>query len=316
MKNTLAILVALSLTGASALAEETTPATEANTSTVKVSEVQKPEEAKKDIDDEITNARLRATTGSKKKWSFAGGFGYSGASIKNPTSTERPQLNDGQASADPVSASADLSIKYRMTENDALNFGFGMSYTPEYTKNKITGEKAKANLGASNPYVSYTRAFKAADVQHVLSASLSKYTLPEDVDDKKLAYSTSVSHTMMAPIGNSKAELGLYTFIGGELYSEANPSSTDGRTAYQFGLNPIFEYAFSDTVSFRTVSRWLTWTVLDNDYERGYLAGITQSMGVGFAVSRDIYLYPNMQWKWSQVNADQTTVGFSANINL
>jgi hypothetical protein len=33
-------------------------------------------------------------------------------------------------------------------------------------------------------------------------------------------------------------------------------------------------------------------------------------------VSRDFYVYPNVQWKWSQITADQTTIGLSTNINL
>ncbi|MBC7421403.1 MAG: hypothetical protein H7328_11805 [Bdellovibrio sp.] len=304
------VAVAALLLGSAAYAETTT--TTETTSTVKMTEVGNNAENRKNIDEEITNAKLRAETGSKKLWSFGSSFSYAGGSIKDPTSTERPQLNDGQVSIDPTKLTGQLSVKYRLTDHDNLNVGFGVEYTPEHTANKVTGEKVSAKSNASTPYLSYGRVFKAGDVQNVLDATISKYTADADVNESHLNYNASVSHTMMVSLGTSKAEVGLYSFFSQEIYSE----QAGDNTVYQFGLNPVFEYAISDAVSFRTVSRWLTWSVSNADKERGTLAGQTQSMGVGFAATRDIYLYPNMQWKWSRLTADQTTVGFAANINL
>jgi hypothetical protein len=310
-------LIAFSMTlalSASAIAQEETTST-TTTTTIKKSDVITSDKAGKDIDDEITNARLRATTGSKKKLSIASSFSYAGAAITTPLSTERPQLNDGLAAADPARLNAEISLKYRLTENDHLNLGFGIDYTPEYVSNKTTGAKQTARTNASSPSLSYSRVFKAGIAQNVLSAGVTKYTAKEDMDNN-LNYQVALSHTIMAPIGSSKAEIGLYSFFGQEFYSKLDDGQSAETTSHQIGIMPVFEYAISEKASFRTVSRWLTWTVMNNDKERGTLAGQTQSMGIGYAVTRDVYLYPNMQWKWSRLTADQTTVGFSANINL
>ncbi len=316
----IALSMTLALSTSAVAQSETTEKAATPESVIQKSDLVPSDTGPKDIDDEITNARLRATTGAKKKLSIASSFSYSGAAITNPLSTERPQLNDGLASADPAKANADISLKYRLTDNDHLNLGFGVDYTPEYTADKATGRKQTSRTNASSPSLVYSRVFKAGGIQNVLSAGVSKYTAKEDLDTN-LNYQASVSHTMMAPIGSSKAEIGIYTYFAQEFYSkldegQAERGNEKNTTSHQVGIMPIFEYAFSDKVSFRTVSRWLTWTVMNSDKDRGFIAGQTQSMGIGYAVTRDVYLYPNMQWKWSSLNANQTTVGFSANINL
>jgi hypothetical protein len=87
-----------------------------------------------DIDDEITNARLRAVTGSKSPFSFWSQFIYYGAAISNPFSTQRPQLNS-QNNADPTTLVGQISGKYRFTEHDSVIAGIGVQYTPAYTDN-------------------------------------------------------------------------------------------------------------------------------------------------------------------------------------
>lgn len=289
---------------------ETTITTE-TTSTVKIPEGNNASD-RKNIDEEITNAKLRAATGSKKLVSLASSFSYSGGALTNPTSTERPQLNEGQVSADPTKLNGQISVKYRMTDHDNLNVGLGIDYTPEYTKDRTTGAKEEAKWNASTPYVSYGRVFKAGEVQNVLSATLSKYTASPDVNEAKLNYNVYLDHTMMVGIGTSKAEIGLVSFIQQEFYSE---EVADGSFERQIGFYPVAEYAVSDKLSLRTVSRWIAFNVSKGS-DTGKLAAQTQSVGVGYAATRDVYLYPNMQWKWSTLAADQTTVGLSANINL
>ena len=309
--NSKSLVAAIALVLGSAAFAETTTVTTTTETTSKVNVGNNAPE-RKNIDEEITNAKLRATTGSKKLWSFGSSFSYAGGAITNPGSTERPQLNDGLVALDPTKLSGQLSIKYRMTDHDNLNIGFGVDYTPEYTNNKTTGTKTSAKANASTPYVSYGRVFKAGEVQNVFDAGISKYTADEDVNDSKLNYAVSLSHTVMTSLGTSKAEVGFNTFFNQDIFSE----QTGNNVIYSFGLFPIFEYAITDAVSFRTVSRWLLWNVANNARDEAKLAGQTQSMGVGFAVTRDIYLYPNMQWRWSALTADKTTVGLSANINL
>ena len=159
--------------------------------------------------------------------------------------------------------------------------------------------------------MSYGRVFKAGGIQNVLDASVSKYTAQEDLNEK-LNGELNLSHTMMGSVLNPKLEIGLSTYFSQEIYSQS-PSTIQ---MYQVALNPILEYAFTDKLSFRTVYRWLTYTSLTDEKNTYKLGKQTESMGLGYAVTRDVYIYPNMQWSWSAISADKTTVGVAANINL
>jgi len=298
------------LLGSGAFAQ-VAPATESNTSTVKQNEVGQRAE-KKDIDDEITNAKLRAATGSKKLISVSSSLAYAGASILNPTSTERPQLNSGSNAADPTNLSGNIALKYRATDHDNISLGFGVQYTPAFVKNRQTGEKASASTTASSPYLDYSRVFRAADIQNVVSATISKYTLKEDIEDAKLNYSVGLSHSFMVGVGDSKFEVGMASGLGQDIYSEYMAGSYE----YNLSFSPILEYAFTDKASFRTVYRAVNMSTKVDDNARWKTADTSQSMGFGYAITRDVYVYPNMQWKWNRVASDATTVGFSTNINL
>jgi hypothetical protein len=39
-------------------------------------------------------------------------------------------------------------------------------------------------------------------------------------------------------------------------------------------------------------------------------------MGIGYSVTRDIYLYPNLQFAPEQISAQHTNVAINATINL
>jgi hypothetical protein len=43
---------------------------------------------------------------------------------------------------------------------------------------------------------------------------------------------------------------------------------------------------------------------------------VYQSLGTGISVTRDIFLYPNIQFIPSDIRSDRTNIGLSAYINL
>lgn len=312
------ILVGSVLSAMSVKADDTTAAPNTMSSDLsKLNQEQKP--ANKDIDDEITNARLRAVTGSKSNWSFWSQFAYAGSSIMNPLSTQRPQLNS-QNNADPTNLGGQVSAKYRLTEHDSLLAGIGVQFTPQYSDPK-THSTVGAQTTAQTPYVDYNRAFRLGGVQNVVDVAVSKYTLSSDLDSN-MNYGWSIAHQMMVETGKSgKLSLGLYEALGQDIYTHLDPgqalAGNPNSVIYaQFAVDPVLEYAFTDKVSFRTVYRMLT--LNDEAYNRSIwkAAPESQSVGIGYAVTRDIYLYPNMQWAWGHVATDQTTVGLTANVNL
>ena len=112
-------------------------------------------------------------------------------------------------------------------------------------------------------------------------------------------------------IGKTKWQLGLNVAWTREFYSQYTGGIQDELAAY-----PFAEYAFTNRFSFRTVYRGLTYyntTAATSTFQRD---DATQSMGVGISITRDIYLYPNIQWVWADIQAEKTNVALAANINM
>jgi hypothetical protein len=301
------LAVIFAVMGAQSYAHAQDDATDADAaaSRAKVKAGSEPNAAnREDIDKEITNARLRASTGAKSLISLQSAITYNGGSIEAPLARERKKLSPGETGLDNAKLIGSISGKLRASDHDNLNVGFAVSWlTPTYK-----GQKGQID----DPYVSYSRVFKAGELQNVFEVVATKYTTSGAVNDEKLNYNLDVDHTFLMHVGHSKLQLGLNLAYSRDVYSETvSGSPEDNLSAY-----PFMEYEFSDTFSFRTVYRGFTYY---NTVDRtGTFAHNepTQSMGIGISVTRDIYLYPNVQWVWADVRGDKTNVALAANINL
>ena len=98
-----------------------------NSSSASLSDLQKPDEKKSDIDDEITDARLRAQLGSKSVWSFKSSLAYSGGSIQDPLNSVRPNYRASATIESMTSLSGDVGVNYRAGERNNISFGTGVT---------------------------------------------------------------------------------------------------------------------------------------------------------------------------------------------
>ncbi len=267
---------------------------------------------REDIDDEITNAKLRAATGAKSLFSFQSAVSWYGGSIKQPFGKDRPQLSPGTIENDPAKITASISGKYRVTDHDNLNVGFGRGWlTPFYD-----GQKGHAE----DPYVAYGRVFKAWGLQNVSNIAGTVYTTDSSRNRKDLAQS-DIDHTILWAIPHSRWQLGLNVAWEHEFYSGETPVGMTAEKAGQRLMDtlaafPFAEYEFNNTYSFRTVYRGITYYNSKDAASTFVRDTPTQSLGLGVAITRDIYIYPNIQWVWEDIRADKTDVAINANINL
>jgi hypothetical protein len=300
---TLSVLVAMLTLAGSSLAKadipDNAPAADTNDKTSRLPTTPADRE---DIDKEITNAHLRASTGAKSLYSVQSAFTYNGSSINEPFAASRPQLSPGTVENDPAKLTGAISVKYRATDHDNLNLGVGVGWlTPTYP-----GQRGQIE----DPYVAYGRVFKSGNVQNVFNLGLTKYTADSSVN-RGLNWESDIDHTFLIGIGKTKLQLGVDIAWTREFYTSGNNGQQDTLAAY-----PFLEYEFTDRLSFRTVYRGITYFNTTDAQGTFTRDDATQSMGVGISVARDIYLYPNVQWVWSDIRSDKTNVALSANINL
>lgn len=336
MKKVLVLGLALGVTTAfAATTKSSTTAQKAEAAStgetaVKLESV-KPKEPTKgsenDIDQEITNAKLRAESGSKSKFSGSLNISYLGGSLETPLADVRPNPTN-QANPPIVRAAGDVAVRYRVNKNQSLTLGVGVSLDKPFQEAK------RGNI--SDPNLNYNYAGKIGSVQSIGSASVSYATQDEEVTIGQTA-TAGLGEVLMAEVGGSKLSLGLAMDVSYTYFTKLNEVVTvsghkgtagDFQTDYQFAVYPLVEYAFTDNVQLRTVFR--PWMYEHSPYEAGTTFAKrpwTQSIGIGVAVTRDIYLYPNFQYNWedwrgnnfnwfSEPVRKNSTVGLAATINM
>lgn len=285
-------------------------------------------------DQVITNRYLRAATGSLSKWSFTSEFALNGGSINKPLDPMRPNIKSQVANKTALqSIVGSMGVKYRLTELDSLRFGAGIrmyspfqrSYRAANAKDQARFDTYKGRTDVFDPTIAYTRLFNVGSTQNVLDISQSYVTDPE-TRDLGYAASTAVGHTIIYQVKNTNLSLGHYflatytafdrkattpAVIGGEQTTLAGT-----QTDYSLGFYPYIEYVINDTLNFRT----LTGIQYEHTRDIKPLAWnrnkVYQSVGLGITVTRDIFLYPNVQFIPDQISADKTNVAVVANINL
>lgn len=276
-----------------------------SSSEIKQSEILPSSSKRKDIDEEITNTRLRAVSGAKSVWSVQSSFTYVGGSIQEPGSKERPALTPGKSIENDVRMNGRVSVKYRATDHDNLNLGVGVGWlTPGYA-----GQKGQSE----DPYVGYSRVFRAGNMQNLFNAVVQKYTADSST---KAGYNfnTYFDYIAVTNIGTSKWQVGGISLWQHNYFTNSNvPRGVENMIGV---VCPFFEYEFTRRLSFRTVSNILNYVSFQRAPSTYRHEPENQSVGVGISVTRDIYLYPNVQWVWQEIRADKTNVALQANINL
>ncbi len=287
----------------------------ASTSKVETNKTQK-NKVKGDIDEEITNAKMRADSGSKSKFSGSVSVFYDGGSIENPLSAIRPNLSGDPEVPTLSEGGGSMSFRYRATKNHSFTAGAGFSFFQPFQssdKYELANE-----FQITNPGVGYSYIGKVLDLQSSSAISLTYGTWDgwENItaNGTDINYVISLSQTFNKALGNSGAYVGFAVSLGLPQYSD---NFEDNLNRYSFGVFPFAEYQISDTFVARTVfgyfnfrnKRRMDTFKMNRAYEY-------QSVGIGIVASRDIWIYPNIQFIPDNLDIDNTNVSVSASINL
>lgn len=290
----------------------------------------KNEQVQKDIDKEITNAKMRADFGSRSRWSVKMAFEYTGSTIERPLDEIRPNYRRGLSGDELATLSGTVGARVALSPRDSLSMGTGVSMLTPLSGTRGTFEDPRYGIEmkryqVSTPYLSYSRAYRAqtalGGLQMISAGTYYRMTSSDAVDGMGQTGAVSLMQTVANEFGTSGwtggAQLMLYKFIyEGDVapeYARVGVRQID----FVYLIAPFAEYALNDRVSFRTIFGWFS-----NSQVRGTTDGTVrsetpyQSVGLGISVTRDIYLYPNVQFLPLDVRADRTNVALSSTINL
>ncbi len=268
-----------------------------------------------EADEVITNRLLRASTGSLSKWSG----NYNGGSLQKPLAAQRPNIVDGADALTLQYATANIGLRYRLNPLNSLTLATGMFMSTPFNKTIKTNDPAlKAEfdkttqvLTVNDPNLIYTNLANIYGWQVVTTFIP---TLITNSQQRHQGYRASydISPTFMKVIGKSNLTLGGALEWTG--YSFDKPNKSLATNVWQ--VYPIAEYIINDTFNLRTLWGWQVYQQTRdmkwNTYEK---RTVFQSFGVGISLSRDVYLYPNIQFIPSDIRSDRTNIGISAYVN-
>ena len=302
----LAVLCLIFIASPSAHTEEKDPATE-------------PKEAES-VDDLITNNNLRAYSGSKDRWSLASTFNYNGGTIQTPLSEERPNIANASSTTTKADLDGSISAKFNIGVKHSLLAGVGVRWIAPLSKNGPSNYSGTI-YDVMNPYLEYQFIYKWLGVQSVLQVAGLQWT---QADQTILGYAqqASVDQENAYEIGGG-VSVGASTYFQYQWFNKTGPGGgvddvTTAQSQYSLSLSPILEYQFTEKLNLRTiVGLWTYEHYVSEHNSNAYIRDtVTASFGLGVSVTRDIFLYPNIQFVPDNIIPAQTNVGLTATINL
>ena len=310
MRKFLFALFALSLiqNGTPALADtEDGTNSQEDTTTTTVTEGESTTKAEKqskdsDLDEEIANARLRAASGSKSKWSGSLGVGYSGASLAKPFDEVRPNISyPGYTRS--ISLGLSSSLRHRFNKNTSASTGVGVSVLSPYTTPEYT---------LSGAFVGLSSTYKWQGLQ-MSSGVDTSVSLNQQSRDAGYLMGFSIGQSILYGLKTIPLTMGVSFSSFYELFDKTSPYQVD----YGVGAYPFMEYALSDNYILRTLVGFRAFHDRQEETMDTFSApAVYQSVGLGVVVTRDIYLYPNVQFIPEDARAERTNVSLSATINM
>jgi hypothetical protein len=310
------VLAGLLAVSTSAFAETTeTPAAE---TTTKIEDVTPNAPVKKegeaDVDEVITNRKLRAETGSKNLYSFSAALGYNGGTINNPMSDVRPNISSAVFDPAQPALSGSIGGKYKISALQSLSVDVGVLVRKPFHGDDKKNFRERTTV--SNPSLTYQVVYQAAGIQNVTSVS-GTWTTDEAYRAIGDVGTIGFGQTAIYDFGGSKFSAGLAFDASYTAFDNNDEALREAQSDYQFGFYPFAELVLNDTLNLRTVFRPFTFQHVRAEPFGNVVRNVnTQSFGLGISVTRDIYLYPNIQFVLEDARAERTNVALSANINI
>lgn len=268
----------------------------------------------------ITNRRLRADAGSLSLWSVSTSFTYQGGSLAEPKDAKRPNIVRGADAITLQNLTGDMGVRYRVTKLFSITGSTGVFWTTPFhdsikTKNKKLQKQFDENhqkLTVNDPLLKATYVNKFSYFQSVTQGKLTLVTNNQQkLDGYRWSY--YASQNFMHQVADTKFSYGTNIAVQFYSFSRENDSLTD----QVLGFYPAVEYEINEKLNFRSVLGMFVYQHLRSQENATYeKRKVYNSLGLGILLSRDVFLYPNIQYIPSDIRSDRTNIAMTANINF
>jgi hypothetical protein len=245
-------------------------------------------------DERITDLELRAQAGSRNRYSMQFNLGYAGPPINELNDQNKPNP-DNRPGDNRTNLSGTMGLRYRTSVDTGVNFGTGMVwYTPyqAVTGQSVVRPRGRTDFDLHDPLVSFDKTYVVGKTQMRSSVFAQKTTTQAYVEDGQTAEAGYSQYFKYVP-GNSRIILGFQYVM--DYFAFVRPFvKADGKVSkYYLNFIPSFEYKITDSVNFNTSLGYSYQNLRsDNSWWRWNHQLSTWRLGVGWAITHDIYINP------------------------
>ena len=271
----------------------------------------------------ITDAELKSREGSLSRFSLKANFSYFGPTFEDTTITNQPNP-DGTLTASAVGPSGSVGARYRFDPTTSVTMNAGLTDQYLFTTKP-------ANLDINNPYVTCDKSFKVGAIQMVASPGMTYITsnVYRDVGeaaglDARLYSSYNIGNS---PISLGAATTASYYFFNRDYVPDDANARARGKykTVLHDGKVRQVSITLAPVVKYNVTSKFNMNTSLGfNIFNPRYYESsvkmnsrvVNEWVGVGYAITRDIYINPYVQFYPTQFSWKTATMNLSTVISL
>jgi hypothetical protein len=297
-------ILLFTLQGVNALAESSTSEVKASQSEVlgKDSANRKFRE-----NSEITDAKLKADSGSLSKYSMKLSLSYYGPTLGDLSAKDQPNP-DGTIGTYETSLGGAIGVRYRFDSKSSMSVGTGIK--------AIHPLHGAERFDTQTPYLSYDSTFRLGDVQMRSSPGVSVTTIPnyrEVGQVGSLTYDISSVYNIPETRWAVGLDGNLSLFMYDRDYQPRDRKASRG--AVQMYPTVKFNYTEKTSLMTSTALSWLSPRYRSNETILLNKTA-TQRLGLGHAFTRDIYVFPYLTLMPTNMSAETTTFNLSTSLSI
>lgn len=255
-------------------------------------------------DKDITDAKLKADSGSLSKYSLKISLSYNGPGVGDLGNKMQPNP-DGSVGVFETSLGGSIGGRYRFDNKSAVSVGTGI--------NALTPFHGTERVDVKTPFVSYDRSARLGDVQMRNSFGASATTTPNYRNLGQFG-GLSYDNSLIYNIPETRLAAGVDTGFNVYMYERAFDDRRDSKStsAYTLEFFPQVKYNATDTLNISTSLALRYWNPrrLGDGWNLANKI-ISARTGLGVAVSRDVYFSPYLNYYPDDFRWSTTTISFS-----
>ncbi|MGE0527560.1 MAG: hypothetical protein AB7P49_10890 [Bdellovibrionales bacterium] len=255
----------------------------------------------------LTDDKLRAESGSLSRYSLKANLTYSGPTLGNLNEKDQPNP-DGTVGSYQTALGGTFGIRYRFSSASSMAVNSGIK--------AIHPLHGMERVDVSNPALSFSFAGRFRGIQTLNSPSVIYRTVPEFTRIGQYGYLLD-THSMVYTLGSSGISLGLDVSLAYFLYSRDYRASDKKAPNHSLDLNPNLKYRLSEKLSLVMASNLSWWNPRARPDRFTLLhRSMSQRLGVGYAWTRDIYIYPYLSFFPEHMSWKNTTLNLSTVLSV